>query len=191
MREILSKVEAVEFAHAVAQVIAEDHAVDLLHIKGPALDASLRRVSAPGGVTSMRQSVDADVLVRPSHVTRLSQALLDHGWRRYFDFADGSAFGHAATWGNDRVGFLDVHRYFPGIELVAEGAFQLLWEQRSTHSIAGIVCDVPSVTAQRLIMIIHAARGRGLRSATDIDAAWRDTAEADREDIEELASELQ
>lgn len=189
---LLSQEEAVEFAHAVAQVLAEDYDVDLLHIKGPALDPSLRAVSAPGEATSLRQSVDADVLVRPSHVARLSQALLDHGWRRHFDFADGSAFGHAATWGNDRVGFLDVHRYFPGIELEAEAAFELLWRQRSRERVAGIACEVPSLTAQRLIMIIHAARGTaGRRSTSDIDVAWVHASEEGRREIEDLADRLQ
>jgi hypothetical protein len=187
---VLTQAEAVGFAHALVQVIAEDHGVDLLHIKGPALDGSLRRSSAVNGDTALRQSVDADVLVRPSHVNRLSQALAEHGWRRHFDFEDGSAFGHAATWGHDNVGYLDVHRYFPGIELDPSAAFDLLWGHRDRQDIAGIPCEVPEITAQRLVMIIHAARGRRYRDILDIETAWGTITEADRAAIEALADEL-
>ena len=182
--------EAVEFTHAVAQKLAEDNGIDLLHIKGPALDPSLRRMAAVYG-SATRQSVDADVLVRPSHVGTLADALRANGWHRHFDFADGSAFGHAATWGRDRIGFLDVHRFFPGIELDPEEAFDRLWRARSTLPIAGIPCTVPDLVAQRLIMILHAARGRGgTRSASDIQIAWTDASSSDREDVEALADAL-
>ena len=41
----------IRFAHAALQVLAEDHGIDLLHIKGPAVDDSLleARPSEAGG----------------------------------------------------------------------------------------------------------------------------------------------
>ena len=187
---LLSLAESVAFAHAAVQVIAEDHDIDLLHIKGPAIDHSLQRIPGAGDASTIRLSADADVLVRPEHVTRLSEALSRHGWRRHFDFDDGSPFGHAATWGHDRVGFLDVHRFFPGIELDPPTAFETLWQDRGRQAIAGITCDVPALTAQRLIMIVHAARGRGLRDRSDIDVAWTAVTEVDRQAVEALAEKL-
>lgn len=187
---LLSLAESVAFAHAAVQVIAEDHDIDLLHIKGPAIDHSLQRIPGAGDASTIRLSADADVLVRPEHVTRLSEALSRHGWRRHFDFDDGSPFGHAATWGHDRVGFLDVHRFFPGIEREPAAAFDTLWEGRERRDIAGIPCDVPPTTAQRLIMIVHAARGRGLRDRSDIEVAWTAATDADRRAVEVLAETL-
>lgn len=187
---VLSQAEAVAFTHAMAQAIAEDHDVDLLHIKGPASHMSLGRVSAADGRIEVRQSIDADILVRPSHVDRLAKALTGHGWRRHFDFDDGSAFGHAATWGNDKIGYLDVHRFFPGIELDPSSAFELLWRYRDRQSIAGISCDVPNLTAQRLIMILHAARGGRPRDAADIESAWHAVTDAERDAVEALAGKL-
>lgn len=187
---LLSQAEAVALAHAVAQVIAEDNGVDLLHIKGAALDESLRHMTEADGSMSTRLSADADVLVRPAHIRLLSEALSQHGWRRHFDFEDGSAFAHAATWFHHRVGFLDVHRYFPGIELDPAEAFDVLWRRRDRYDIAGILCEVPEITAQRLIMIVHAARGVRSRDVSDIEAAWGAVTEDDREAIEALAGEL-
>ena len=48
------------FAHAALQVIAAEARVDILHIKGVAVDASIGTVVGSGS--------DADVLVRPSHI---------------------------------------------------------------------------------------------------------------------------
>lgn len=169
--------------------MAEDHEVDLLHIKGPALDRSLQR-SGPSIGRSARPSIDTDVLVRPSHVDRLTAALRANGWRRMYDFADGSAFEHAATWSRLDLANLDVHRYFPGIEAHPEHAFEVLWDERSIADIAGLACPVPSLDAQRLIVLIHAARGRSPRDRDDRDRAWYDLDDAERARIDELADRL-
>ena len=180
----------VALAHAELQVLAEDQGVDLLHIKGPALDPSLLRPWPDDGTGSPRASIDADVLVRPSHVGRLLSTLETNGWRCLYDFADGSAFEHAATWARDDLSSVDVHRYFPGIERDAERAFDALWSDRSHQMIAGVDCTVPSLPAQRLIVLIHAARGRGPRSAADRERAWFALERHDREEIDALADEL-
>jgi len=180
----------VEFTHADVQAIAADHGVDLLHIKGHALDPTLRRPWPDASTGELRTSIDADVLVRPSHVNRFAAALNAQGWRRLFDFADGSAFEHAATWGLDGLASLDVHRYFPGIEIDPEQAFDILWSARESIQIAGITCPVPSLTAQRLIVVIHAARGRSRRDAADRGRAWESLSDSEREEIDQLAERL-
>lgn len=177
------------FAHAEVQAIAEDWGIDLLHIKGPALDESLRR-STPEAPRPRRFSVDADVLVRPDHVSLLSAALTAHGWRCLYDFADGSAFEHAATWALDGLACVDVHRYFPGIEGDPAAAFDLLWAQRVERRIAGLACPVPALAAQRLIVLIHAARGRSLRDDGDRRRAWFDLDEQSRAEVDALADRV-
>lgn len=180
----------VDFTHADVQAIAADHGVDLLHIKGHALDPTLRRPWPDASTGEIRTSIDADVLVRPSHVSRFAAALVAHGWRRLFDFADGSAFEHAATWSLDRLASLDVHRYFPGIEIDPEQAFDILWSARGSIQIAGITCPVPDLSAQRLIVVIHAARGRSSRDDADRGRAWDSLSDSEREEIDQLAERL-
>lgn len=187
----------VRFSHACLQVLADDHGVDLLHIKGPAIDESLldrRTVQHPDSDESFeelvpRNSVDADVLVRPSHVNRLFRALSAHGWRMAFDFVDGSAFEHASTWEHPTFEHVDVHRQFPGIGLDREAAFELLWADRQTTLIAGQPCPVPDLTTQRLILILHAVRGGNLQHC-DIRNSWTRASDDQRREVERLAADL-
>lgn len=181
---------AVAFAHAEVQAIAEDFGVDLLHIKGPALTESLRRPWPDDVTGTYRRSNDADVLVRPSHVRRFTAALNASGWRCLYDFADGSAFEHAATWARDDLSSVDVHRYFPGIEADPATAFDILWAAKESWQIAGIHCPVPDLTAQRLILLIHAARGRSRRDQADRERAWFSLDDDGRSDVDDLADRL-
>ena len=109
----------IRFTHASLQVLADDHGIDLLHIKGPAVDDSLLEVqpgdaSPRGGPVERvaRQSIDADVLVRPAHVERLLDVMHRHGWTMKYRFEDGSAFEHAATLMHPFLAPVDVHRRF-------------------------------------------------------------------------------
>lgn len=187
----------VRFAHASLQVLAEDHGIDLLHIKGPAVHDDLLEVRQGGDaetgearIVVPRQSVDADILVRPSQVELLFGAMRRHGWSTAFHFEDGSAFEHAATMVHDTLEHVDVHRRFPGIGLAAEAAFDRLWADRGTARIAGIDCWVPSVTAQRLLLILHAIRGGAGEDHPDIRRTWGDASDADRAAVQRLADEL-
>jgi hypothetical protein len=167
----------IRFTHATIQVLAEANGIDLLHIKGPAVDDRLLAVlptddppsGAPGTVA--RYSVDADVLVRPAHVDRLFEVMHGHGWTTAYHFADGSAFEHAATLTHPVLSPADVHRRFPGIGIDAATAFERLWAERHTALIAGTPCPVPSLRAQRLVLIVHAARGGALYHS-DIQRSW-------------------
>lgn len=61
---------------------------------------------------------------------------------------------------------------------------------RGTARIAGIDCWVPSVTAQRLLLILHAIRGGAGESHPDIRRTWGDASDADRAAVQRLAAEL-
>ena len=169
----------VHLAHATLQAIAEECGADMLHIKGPAVDPSLR----PEG----RSSVDADVLVRPSHFERFLDGLRRFGWHEVTRMTSGGVVEHSTNWYHGELGQVDVHVRFPGIQIEAERAFDRLWEGRCTQDIGHSPCSVPSLVAQRLILLLHAARGE--RDA-DVEVAWTNLAEVDRDRVSALAGEL-
>ena len=169
------------FGHAAVQHLADEIGVDLLHIKGMAVDPELRPMAHRGS--------DVDVLVRPEHVARLDRELREHGWRLYSTFEFGSPFGHAQTYLHDAWGYLDIHRFFPGIRLDPSRAFDRLWADRVITSIAGVGCPVPSVVAQALLLVLNAGRSRG-PDRQDVAVAWRDASEERRGQIESLVADL-
>ena len=105
-------------------------------------------------------------------------------------FEDGSAFEHDAAFTHPFLQQADVHRSFPGIRLDPEEAFEALWRERGTSVIAGYSCWVPSISAQRLIVILHAAR-EGSPTHPDIRRAWNAASAEERRHVEQLAIELQ
>ena len=171
----------IRFSHASVQALAEDHRVDLLHIKGPAIDASL--------LDGPRESIDADVLVRPSHVPLLLDVMHRHGWSTQYRFEDGSAFEHASTLVHPVLAPVDVHRRFPGIDADASVAFDRLWSQRYAVELAGVRCPVPSMAAQRLLLIVHAARSGSLRHP-DIRRCWDEADDEQRDEVVRLAHDI-
>lgn len=155
-----------EFAHAVLQDVADDVAADVLHIKGAALDPSLRHPQRPFS--------DADVLVRPEHVAAVLEACARRGWRTETSFGSGSPFEHAATLRHPDWGYLDVHRWWPGLGVSPERAFSLLWEERGRRDLAGVACAVPDVVDQALVQCLHVARSGTPSPADhpDVRAVW-------------------
>ncbi|MDU0348877.1 nucleotidyltransferase family protein [Actinomyces sp. MRS3W] len=170
----------VQLAHAALQTLAADAGVDLLHIKGPAVDPSIGR--------PLHSSTDADVLVRPDHVARYLDVLTAHGWQHVTSFATGSAFEHAATFYHPAWGYTDVHRTFPG--LTRGDAFAVLWRDRGRRLIAGVSCPVPDLVAQRLLLLLHVARNGAGHQDPDYRRAWTAVTEADRRNIRLLARQL-
>jgi hypothetical protein len=155
----------IEMAHAHLQWVATAEHVPLLHIKGAALDDRLR--------FSGREGSDADVLVRASDADRFVGALEGYDWHLTSHFRNGSSFEHAATLRHPELGWADVHRYNPGFDLDADEAFEVLWADRHPITLAGRPCDVPSVPAQALVLLLHAARSpHSGRSEADIENAW-------------------
>lgn len=170
----------VRLGHAAVQRLADEARVELLHIKGYAVDPELRE--PPRGT-------DIDVMVRPAHISVLDRALREHGWRLYTTFEYGSPFGHAQTYLHDVWGYIDIHRFFPGVRVEPALAFDRLWTDHGTVVVAGIPCAAPSIPAQALILILNSARA-GTGRQRDLDVAWSGASEARRSEIEALAAEL-
>ena len=187
----------VQLGCAALQVVADDAGVDLLHIKGPSVHLELLATlpwvdpvtGSPGRQGVARRSIDIDVLVRPSHVDRLFAAMAAHRWVLAYRFEDGSAFEHASTWLREGLAAADVHRTFPGFGIDHEVAFDRLWADRQAMDIGGYLCEVPSLTAQRLSLILHATRGGDLGGG-DIHRAWTLATPHDRAEVDALAAEL-
>ena len=155
----------IQIGHATLQWVAEAHGIRLLHIKGAALDD---RISWPG-----RTGNDVDVLVPAADADRMVEALQACGWRLVNSFRYSSAFEHAATLRHDELGWADVHRFFPGINRDADGAFDVLWADRGSITLGGFGCAVPSLPAQILVLVLHAARSPGSgRAPRDIASSW-------------------
>lgn len=140
----------VRLAHAALQATASQANVDSLLIKGYATD---RRLYFPN-----RSSTDVDILVRPSHVSRLVRELESLGWKTLTTFWSGSIFHHAQTMRHPAWGLVDIHRTFPGLDGDPEDTFEALWRSRTTLPIASYPCDVPSLLDQALVIVVHSAR---------------------------------
>jgi hypothetical protein len=167
--------------HAAIQYLADSIGVDVLHIKGAAVDPSLR----PGGYSGS----DVDVLVRPGHVRALDVAMRRHGWHLYSTFEWGSPFGHAQTYLHDAWGYIDIHRSFPGIRLAPESAFERLWADGDDIRIAGIGCRVPSVPAQAVLLVLNAARSP-IGAKSDVQVAWNEATPERRLEMRALVAGL-
>ena len=169
-----------QFGHAAVQRLAVEIGADLLHIKGAAVDPSLR----PGGHIGS----DVDVLVRPQHVEALDRALQANGWALYSTFEWGSPFGHAQTYLHDAWGYLDIHRRFPGIRLKPDAAFEVFWADRQQVEIAGLDCAVPSVAGQAVLLVLNAARASRQRRAGV--AVWTEASTERRAEMSALVGRL-
>jgi hypothetical protein len=169
----------VHLAHAVVQHLAERAGADLLHLKGPAMSPGLR--------DPQRTSSDVDVLVRPSHLSLLVNALEAHGWERRTEFETGSPFAHAANWWHPAWGWADVHIAWPGAGILAEEVFDELAAPGATQPIAHHECPVPDRIGQRLILLLHYAR---TPHGSDKEWAWDKATEADQRAVRALAARL-
>jgi hypothetical protein len=171
----------VKLARPAVQLIADEAAADILHIKGDAVDPALRPVAMPG--------TDVDALVRPSHVAALDRALRAHGWRVYSTFLHGSPFGHAQTYLHPMWGYFDLHRHFPGIRRDPAEAFELLWEARRVVALSGAVGNAPSLEMQATLLVLNAARNR-VRDADPV-RRWIELPGLDRAAVYECVQRLQ
>lgn len=59
-----------------------------------------------------------------------------------------------------------------------------MWADRHTASVAGQLCPVPSLLAQRLILILHAVRG----GSPDVRRAWVEASDVERAEVDALAA---
>lgn len=171
----------VRLAHAAVQAIADVVGADILHIKGPSVDPALR----PEG----RASMDADVLVRPAHLKRFFAGLKEYGWQQMKVLRSRGLVEHSMNWYQGELGQMDVHVRFPGIQADPAGAFEQLWMARSVQQIGHQPCVVPDVVAQRLVLLLHAAREVGHNDA-DVTVAWHAASPAAKDAVRALAREL-
>lgn len=150
----------IRLGHAMVQGVADQVGVDLVHIKGYAVDQGLYREG--------RASTDVDIWVRPSQVYRLIQALAAHDWKPLTSFRSGSIFEHAAVSLHPMWGYVDIHRVMPGVGLTPEEAFERVWAEHKTVEIAEYLCPVPSADHQKAVIILHEARS-GVGHQPDVD----------------------
>ena len=65
----------------------------------------------------------------------------------------------------------------------------VFWSDRHELEIAGIGCQVPSVPAQAVLLVLNAARSR-TRAKPDVGTAWRDADEERRAEVDALVVDL-
>ncbi|GAB2537779.1 nucleotidyltransferase family protein [Brachybacterium huguangmaarense] len=169
-------------AHGCLESLADDAGARVLHVKGVALAPELTE-GRPG-------SSDCDVLVHPDDVTAYVEALASHGWEQRTHFAQGSVFGHAATLYSPVWGTVDVHRTFPGLDADPTRTFETLWRDARRVELGSVACAVPSLTHQRVIMLVHAARDHMGRRAGDVTRAWTSATDAERDAVDAVARDL-
>ena len=171
----------VAMGHAALAYLADRCGADVLHIKGVAVHHSFGRT---------RGGTDADVLVRPSHISRYMDVLRREGWRQLTTFETDSDFGSAATFRHDLWGYADVHRFFPGVTATWEAAFDRLWRDRMVMEIAGYPCAVPDVVAQSVVLVLNGARSGNAHLSLDVGTGWSDASPERRLEMVALVADL-
>ena len=139
--ESLSLGKSTSLLHGVVQRVSSDVGARVLFIKGPVLTSQ--------GLRELHPSVDVDVLVDPTRVDDLLEALATLGGA----VQPPGAFIlplHSTTLRNPRWGCeLDVHNRFPGFLADPSDVFEALWERRTTVRIAHQDIPCPSVPSTR------------------------------------------
>ncbi|MGP5290925.1 nucleotidyltransferase family protein [Brachybacterium tyrofermentans] len=169
-------------AHGCLDHLAREAGVRILHLKGVSLHPSLAEGRSP--------STDCDVLVDPAQVGLYCQVLAAHDWQQITTFEHGSVFTHAATFHHQVWGTVDVHRTFPGLEHDPAVTFERLWDAHEQVDLGGIACAAPDLTAQRLLLLVHAARDAMGRARHDVRVSWTEVDADGRARIDALAMEL-
>lgn len=175
-------------SHGVLQLIADEADIPILHIKGPAVDEELLQRD-PDGTRTPRQSSDADVWVSPQHVAQYQALLEERGWACTTGFTAGSTFRHAMNLHHPKLGNVDLHRTFPGFGIDPQASFDLLWQTSQPAELGSVLCWVPDLTGQRLVLLLHAARAGGPRHP-DVQRCWHDASPAEQAAVRELAAEV-
>ena len=175
--------ESVVVTSAATQHVAEGVGIRLLHLKGPSAEAVL-------GLA--RTYSDVDVLVHPRDWARFLRGMKQAGFE--VPHADRvPARGHSVDllsphWGAS----VDVHHRFPGIEIDAGQAFDLLWSERTLVEVGGRPCATPGRVPHAVILGLHAARSpRGGEKWLEGERAWELLSHQEREQARQLVFRLQ
>ena len=172
------------FAHACLQWIADRNGVDLLHVKGAALDPTL----VPG-----RGYSDADVLARPEHVadparraarTRLGAHQLVR--LRLLLRALGDVCATATSASSTCTAI------YPGAGPTPGAAFDTLWAERTTTVLGGVECTVPVARRPGRCSCCSTppAGGGDPKGAHDIESVWTSADDDQRARILEWVDRL-
>ena len=178
-----------ELLHAEVAYALSSAGIPVLHIKGPTVALWLyAEGERPWG--------DVDVLVPPS---RMHDALAVLGARgmaeRWAGVNRRTTEDHAVTVahtdpakGADEV---DVHDRFPGIDLEAERAFELLWRRREPAQLAHTDVWFPDLSTRALLIVLNTARtAASPRTLADLERVLDAGSGVDWEDILALAGRL-
>ncbi|MCZ3385793.1 MAG: nucleotidyltransferase family protein [Actinomycetia bacterium] len=147
----------IQLLHAEVCWSLREAGVRALVIKGPTIAEWLY----PG---EERVSADADIMVSPGQYQAAVAALVSRG---FVDYAEGvhdaERTPHAVTFTrtDPQVGghTVDLHHYFPGIEVDPGVAFESLWSGRTEAQTGGVAAWFPDLPSRLLIIVLHAARG--------------------------------
>lgn len=153
MSEPLTLVEAVPLGTVHLQRLLTAAGIRSLVIKGPAF--------VELGVRKPRQSNDIDLLVAPRDCTYAAQALNSGGWsslspwypRALDDVTYSGTFSHTHF-----PVTVDLHHHFAG--LLADDAFEVLWDGRSTVKLARCQVLVPGQVDAFVIEALNALKSR-------------------------------
>lgn len=148
----LSVAEGVLLGHALVARVAAELGIRAFFIKGP--------VSVLQGLRQPRTSGDVDVFVAPSDLETLLEGLLDRGWRKRPVNPDFITFPrHSVTlFHHDWPCCIDVHFRFPGIEVTAVDAFEIMWQNTEGVALAGQDVRIPSKVLAIIVLALHALR---------------------------------
>jgi hypothetical protein len=160
----------IELLHAeVCWALAGRH-IEAIVIKGPSIASWLYE---PGE----RESADVDLLLRPSQWDAAVSVLEGLGFEAtYSGFRETETALHShdmqRTSAEQGLHGVDLHHFFPGIEVDPEEAFDVLWAGRVESAQGGVPVWFPSLEARALIIGLHAARQPGVsKTAEDLRRA--------------------
>ncbi|ACV06883.1 hypothetical protein Ksed_18810 [Kytococcus sedentarius DSM 20547] len=153
-----------------------------LLVKGPAAEQAL-------GYS--RLSMDVDVLVEPGRFQDLLDLLCAHGFVGDLG-AVKESWAHSVEVVSDEWSIaIDVHRWFPGIDVPADRAFEVLWSCAAPVELAGRPCTTVDRPAHAVLIGLHAARNRrGSRKHAEIADAWAALTSSERNEMHRLAADL-
>lgn len=148
----LSLPEGVLLGHALVARLADSFGIRVFFIKGPA--------SVIQGLRRAKISADVDVIVAPSDLDVLMQALQSRGWRERPSDPDNITFPkHSVTLNHPEWPCcIDVHFRFPGMEKPASSCFETMWASTTDLQLAGQRLKVPTKVLGTLFLALHALR---------------------------------
>lgn len=170
--------------HALAQRIADQAGIRILHIKGLAAEAVLPMEHS--------LSADVDILVDPAHHARFVEILMSLETTEVVDDARRSSEAHAIEIVSHGLGVsLDVHGHFPGFRADVRVVFERLWSDAVQVDFGGYGCACLDRVGLAVLGVVHAARNeQGSRSRNMALHRWDMLEEGEQSAALELIVDL-